>query len=98
MATLRGPPRTPSPTGKLRFLRSYAEVNAILLPGRIPGYKRDDLQLLPSSTTKKVSMVKPVLKKPKEKVLFESVGARSSPETCGWGGVSAGELMLAYSP
>ena len=37
-----------------RFLKSYAEANAILLPGRIPGYKRDDLQLLPSSTTKKV--------------------------------------------
>ena len=35
------------------FLSNYAE-NAILLPGRIPGYKRDDLQLLPSNTTKKV--------------------------------------------
>ena len=38
----------------LRFLHNYAEANAVLLPGRIPGYKRDDLQLLPSSTTKKV--------------------------------------------
>ena len=36
------------------FLHNYAEKNAILLPGRIPGYKRDDIQLLPSSTTKKV--------------------------------------------
>ena len=36
------------------FLNNFAE-NAILLPGRIPGYKRDDLQLLPSNTTKKVS-------------------------------------------
>ena len=36
------------------FLSNYAEENAILLPGRIPGYKRDDLQLLPSNTTKKV--------------------------------------------
>ena len=36
------------------FLTNYAEKNAILLPGRIPGYKRDDLQLLPSNTTKKV--------------------------------------------
>ena len=36
------------------FLSNYAEKNAILLPGRIPGYKRDDLQLLPSNTTKKV--------------------------------------------
>ena len=38
----------------LSFLHNYAEAHAILLPGRIPGYKRDDLQLLPSSTTKKV--------------------------------------------
>lgn len=30
------------------FIKNYAEANAILLPGRIPGYKRDDLQLLPS--------------------------------------------------
>ena len=35
------------------FLSNYTE-NAILLPGQIPGYKRDDLQLLPSNTTKKV--------------------------------------------
>ena len=39
----------------VRFLQNYAEANAILLPGRIPGYKRDDLQLLPSHTTKKVN-------------------------------------------
>lgn len=38
----------------VKFIRSYAENHAILLPGRIPGYKRNDLQLLPSSTTKKV--------------------------------------------
>ena len=38
----------------VRFIKSYARANSILLPGRIPGYKRDDLQLLPSSTTKKV--------------------------------------------
>lgn len=36
------------------FLNNHAEKNAILLPGRIPGYKRDTIQLLPSSTTKKV--------------------------------------------
>ena len=36
------------------FLSNYAEENAILLPGRIPGYKRDDLQLLPSNTAKNV--------------------------------------------
>ena len=35
-----------------QFVLRYAEENAILLPGRIPGYKRDDVQLLPSSTTK----------------------------------------------
>ena len=34
------------------FVLQYAETN-ILLPGRIPRYKRDDLQILPSSTTKK---------------------------------------------
>ena len=34
------------------FVRNYAEDNAILLPGRIPGYKRDHVVLLPSSTTK----------------------------------------------
>ena len=35
------------------FLENYAEDHAILLPGRIPGYKRSDLQLLPCSTTKR---------------------------------------------
>lgn len=35
------------------FLQNYAEENAILLPGRIPGYKRSDMQLLPTSTTKR---------------------------------------------
>ena len=40
----------------IRFLTSYADLHAILLPGRIPGYKRDDLQLLPSSTTKHVKL------------------------------------------
>ena len=34
------------------YLISYAEANAILLLGRIPGYKRSDIQLLPCSTTK----------------------------------------------
>ena len=37
----------------VQYLRTYAEANAILLPGRIPGYKRTDVQLLPSSTTKR---------------------------------------------
>ena len=34
------------------YIQNYAEDHAILLPGRIPGYKRTDLQLLPCSTTK----------------------------------------------
>ena len=38
----------------VRFIQAYAEDHAILLPGQIPGYKRDDIQLLPSNTTKKV--------------------------------------------
>jgi hypothetical protein len=37
----------------VRFLFSYAEQHALLLPGRIPGYSRDDLQLLPSSVSKR---------------------------------------------
>lgn len=36
------------------FIQNYAEQNAILLPGRIPGHKRDDIKLLPSSDSKKV--------------------------------------------
>ena len=39
--------------GVVRFILQYAVDHVILLPGRIPGYKRDDLQLLPSSTTKR---------------------------------------------
>ena len=39
----------------VKFLQNYAETNAILLPGRIPGYKWDDLKLLPSNTSKKVN-------------------------------------------
>ena len=34
------------------FIKNYAEDHAVLLPGRIPGYKRSDLQLLPCSTTR----------------------------------------------
>ena len=37
----------------IRFILQYSEDNAILLPGRVPGYKRDDIQLLPSSVTKR---------------------------------------------
>ena len=42
-------------TNVVKFLENYAEENAILLPGRIPSYKRDDIKLLPSSRSKKVS-------------------------------------------
>ena len=42
----------------MAFLANYAEEITILLPGWVPGYKRDDIQLLPSSTTKKVSTIK----------------------------------------
>lgn len=38
----------------LLFIQNYAEQNAILLPGRIPSHKRDDIKLLPSSDSKKV--------------------------------------------
>ena len=37
------------------FLQNYAEENAILLPGRIPSHKRDDIKLLPSSCSKRAS-------------------------------------------
>lgn len=37
----------------VKFILQYAESNAILLPGRVPGYKRDDIQILPSSITKR---------------------------------------------
>ena len=38
----------------VKFLQNYAEQNAILLPGRLPNYKKDDIKLLPSSCSKKV--------------------------------------------
>ena len=44
--------------GILQFVKNYAEQNAILLPGRIPGFKRDDVKVLPSSDTKKVCINK----------------------------------------
>ena len=36
------------------FVTNFAEEQAILLLGWIPGYKKDDFKLLPSSTTKKI--------------------------------------------
>ena len=44
-------------TGIVNFLQNYSEQHAILLPGRIPAYKRDDMKLLPSSNSKKVMYV-----------------------------------------
>jgi len=40
--------------GILQFIHNYAEQHAVLLPGRIPGFKRDDVKVFPSSDTKKV--------------------------------------------
>ena len=42
----------------LLFSTIMLRKNAMLLPGRIPGYKKDTIQLLPSSTTKKVQPTK----------------------------------------
>jgi len=38
----------------MKFIQNFAEQNAILLPGRIPTFKRDDIKVLPSSDSKKV--------------------------------------------
>lgn len=37
----------------IRFLLSYTEQHALLLPGRVPGYARDDIKLLPSCTSRR---------------------------------------------
>ena len=37
----------------ITFIKNYAETHGILLAGRIPGYKRMDVQLLPTHTTKR---------------------------------------------
>ena len=44
-------------TGIVNFLQNYSEQHTILLPGRIPAYKRDDMKLLPSNNSKKVMYV-----------------------------------------
>lgn len=36
----------------ITFLDNYAEEHAVALPGRVPGFKRSDIKLLPSSATK----------------------------------------------
>ena len=40
----------------VQFVSNYAEQNTLLLPGRIPKYKKDDIKLLPSSMSKKVTL------------------------------------------
>ena len=40
----------------VKYLNQYVEQHAILLPGRIPGQKRDDVKLLPSSSSKRVKI------------------------------------------
>ena len=37
----------------IRFVMNYAEQHALLLPGRVPGYSRSDIRLLPSSVSKR---------------------------------------------
>ena len=37
----------------VRFLLNYMEQNGLLLPGRVPGYSRTDIKLLPSSVSKR---------------------------------------------
>lgn len=34
------------------FISNFAEEHALVLPGRVPGFKRADVKLLPSSETK----------------------------------------------
>ena len=44
-------------TRLINFLQNYAEQHVILLPVRIPGYKWDNIKLLPSSTSKMVGII-----------------------------------------
>lgn len=51
------PPRTMSFDdihSLVAFLQQYAEQHGILLPGRIPGYKNENVKLLPSNNSKRV--------------------------------------------
>ena len=34
------------------FISNYADDHGLHLPGRVPGFKRDDIKLMPSSETK----------------------------------------------
>ena len=44
-------------THLIKLLQNYAEQHVILLPGRIPGYKWDNIKLLSSSTSKMVGII-----------------------------------------
>ena len=37
----------------IRFLLNYTQQHRVLLPGRVPGYSRDDIKLIPSSVSKR---------------------------------------------
>ena len=39
-------------TGVVTFINNFAQEHAIALPGRIPGFKRSDIKVLPSTQTK----------------------------------------------
>ena len=41
----------------LKFIQNYAEQNAILLPGRIPGFKRDDVKVLQHLTARRYIII-----------------------------------------
>ena len=43
----------PTVKSVVTFIVNYSEQHSLALPGRIPGYSRTDIQLLPSSTSKK---------------------------------------------
>ena len=44
---------TPEDTERVvQFLRHFAEDHGLVLPGRVPGFKRSDVKILPSSQTK----------------------------------------------
>ena len=35
-----------------QFIQNFAEEHALVLPGRVPGFKRSDIRLLPSTNSK----------------------------------------------
>ena len=57
MATLNGCPKNTLSFETIKevvtFLTNYSEQHGLLLPGRVPGYSRSDIKLLPSSTSKR---------------------------------------------